>query len=252
MHTPLTIAAAQPMTVACDVARNADTHAGAVRQAGARVVVFPELSLTGYEFAAPPVGADDPRLAPLQAACAASGAVALVGAPVTTADGGERAIGILAIDATGARVVYRKMYLGGDEPSCFAPGGAPAVIEVDGWRLGLGVCRDTGILAHAAVTAALGIDVYAAGVLEFAAAATVPEDRARRIARDHGVWVAIASFAGATGEGYTETAGGSGVWAPDGAELARAGNRPGEIVRTRTARTRSRPRPPPARGRPAH
>jgi predicted amidohydrolase len=227
---PLTVAVAQPVTVACDVAANAAAHAAAVRDVAARVVVFPELSLSGYEFAAPAVAAEDARLAPIVGACRATGALALVGAPVA-AEGDRRAIGILAIDGTRAQVAYRKVHLGGDEPACFAPGEGPAVVEVDGWRLGLAVCRDTGIPAHAAATAALGIHVYVAGVLEHAADAAVPEERARRIAGDHGVWVAFASFAGSTGEGYAETAGGSGIWAPDGRAVVRAGAAPGEVVR---------------------
>ncbi|WP_376768576.1 nitrilase-related carbon-nitrogen hydrolase, partial [Pseudonocardia pini] len=51
----LAVAAAQPACVARDVAANARGHAEAVRAAGARVVVFPELSLTGYELDAPAV-----------------------------------------------------------------------------------------------------------------------------------------------------------------------------------------------------
>jgi predicted amidohydrolase len=85
---PLTVAAAQPPCVSYDVAANAATHAATVRSAGARVVVFPELSLTGYELDAPAIGAEDQRLAPIVDACAETGSLALMGAPV---DGGSRA-----------------------------------------------------------------------------------------------------------------------------------------------------------------
>jgi predicted amidohydrolase len=226
----LTFAVAQPETVAHDVPRNAEAHATAIRTARARVVVFPELSLTGYEFDAEPIGEGDSRLGAIRAACAETGSLALIGAPV--ADPAQRRfIGIVAVDGAGARVAYRKMYLGGAEPECFVAGSDPSVVEVDGWRLGLAVCRDTGIPAHAAATAALGMDVYVAGVLEFAHDAAVPEERARRIAATQHVWVAIASFAGPTGGGYAETAGGSGIWSPDGVAVARAGSEPGDVVR---------------------
>ncbi len=59
MRPPLTIAAAQPACVPGDLAATARAHADAVRAARARVVVFPELSLTGYELAAGPVAPDD-------------------------------------------------------------------------------------------------------------------------------------------------------------------------------------------------
>jgi predicted amidohydrolase len=83
---------------------------------------------------------------------------------------------------------------------------------------------------HAAATVARGADAYLAGVLESADDAAVPEERARRIATTHGVWVAVASFAGATGGGYPRAAGGSGIWSPAGMAVARAGTGIGELV----------------------
>ncbi|AVT31457.1 carbon-nitrogen hydrolase family protein [Plantactinospora sp. BC1] len=230
MREPLTIAVAQPGCLAYDVPANADAHAEAVRAARTRVVVFPEMSLTGYEFDAAPVDADDPRLAPIVAACAETGAVALVGAPVPGRPGGRPQIGVLAVDGDGARVAYRKMWLGGAEPEHFAPGEAPAVVEVAGWRLGLAVCKDTGVPRHAADTAALGIDAYVAGALDSAAQWHVQQERARRVAAAHRVWVAIASFAGRTGGGYTDAAGRSRIWAPDGGVVAEAGPEPGALA----------------------
>ncbi|MBV6696836.1 hypothetical protein KV557_06810 [Kitasatospora aureofaciens] len=76
----LVVAVAQPRCVAYDVAENAVAHAEVVRAARAPVVVFPELSLTGYELDAALVRPEDERLAPIVAACAETGAVALVGA----------------------------------------------------------------------------------------------------------------------------------------------------------------------------
>jgi predicted amidohydrolase len=227
---PLTVVAAQPPCTARDVAANARAHADAVRRAGARVVVFPELSLTGYELDAPALDPADPRLAPLVEACADAGALALAGAPLPLAGGG-RSLGVLAVDGTSARIAYRKMCLGGAEPGHFTPGTEPAVVAVDGWRLGLAICRDTGVPGHAARTAALGIDAYVAGALDTPEDAAVQEDRARRIGRDHGVPVVVASFAGPTGGGYDRTAGRSGIWAADGTLLARCGTGPGETAR---------------------
>ncbi|WP_433370290.1 carbon-nitrogen hydrolase family protein [Actinoplanes sp. CA-142083] len=221
----LIIAVCQPRVTALDVATNATRHAASVRAASARVVVFPEMSLTGYELEAPTVAPDDPRLAPLVEACAATDTVALVGAPVE-----GPYIGMLAIDGDGARVAYRKQHPHSSEER-FLPGPSPEVLEVDGWRLGLAICRDTGIAEHVAETAALGIDAYVAGVVDPPAGEAVAAERARRVNQEYGVWVAVSSFAGPTGGGYAETAGRSGIWAPDGRVEARAGRSPGEIAR---------------------
>ena len=225
----LSIAVAQPACVALDVAANARTHAAAVRAARTRVVVFPELSLTGYELEAPPLDPADPRLEPLVEACAAKGSVALAGAPI---DGPY--IAMLRVDGSGVTVAYRKQNPDASEP--FLPGPAPEVLELDGWRLGLGICRDTGLPGHAAATAALGIDAYLAGLVDRPEDDVVQAERARRIATEHGIWVAFASFAGPTGSGFPQTAGRSGIWSPDGTVLVRAGRAPGEMARATLTR----------------
>ena len=229
MRAALTIAATQPLCTPHDVAANAREHATAVRSARARLVLFPELSLTGYELDAATVAAEDPRLAPLVAACAETGAVALAGAPVDGAAGRPH-IAMLAIDGGGARVVYRKMWLGSDEVERFAPGEHPASLALDGWSLGLAICRDTGVPQHQRDTCALGVDAYLAGVLDDADDVEHVHAKARRIAVERGVWVAFASFAGATGGGYERAAGCSGIWRPDGSAAARAGAQVGALA----------------------
>ncbi|MDH3293958.1 MAG: carbon-nitrogen hydrolase family protein [Acidimicrobiia bacterium] len=225
----LSLAVAQPVTISHDVVANVGAHSAIVEAAEADLVVFPELSLTGYHFDAEPIPADDPRLWPLVDACRRSRTTALVGAPV--ADGELRHIAVLAVDPGGASVVYRKMYLGDDEVAHFAPGPGPSALDVNGWRIGLAVCKDTGVEAQVAATAALGIDVYAAGALEHAADADVQPFRARRIIDAHRVWVALACFAGSTGEGFASASGGSSIWRPDGSQAASAGPEPGAIAR---------------------
>jgi predicted amidohydrolase len=195
MREPLTIAVAQPPCVPYEVAVNAVTHAATVRSAGSRVVVFPELSLTGYELDAPAITVDDPRLVPIVEACTEAGSLALVGAPVH-GEAGRSHIAMLAVDGTGITVAYHKLWLSTTESKRFTPGSKPAALEVDGWRLGLAICKDTGVPQHAADTAALGIDAYVAATLKSADEAALQAERARRVATDHDVWVAVSSFAG--------------------------------------------------------
>ena len=232
----LVIAVCQPPVHPLDVAANAARHAAAVRAAAARVVVFPELSLTGYDMDAPLLAPDDPRLRPLIDACAATDTVALAGAPVAGPH-----IATLLIDGDGARVVYRKLYPHPAMEARFRPGPEPTVIEIDGWRLGLGICRDTGIAEHAEATAALGMDAYVAGLVEGADDAAVPAERARRVSTAYGVWVAFASAAGATGPTYPASPGNSGIWQPDGTVAARTGRAVGEIARATLTSSRLAP-----------
>jgi predicted amidohydrolase len=137
---------------------------------------------------------------------------------------------MLRVTGAGADLVYRKSYLGGDEPARFAPGDRPVAIDVDGWRVGLGICKDTGVEQHVADTAALAPDLYAAGLVHLPEELAIQDERGVRIARTTGAHVAFASFAGPTGGGFDRTAGVSSIWAPDGTPLARAGAEPGEFV----------------------
>jgi predicted amidohydrolase len=230
MRDPLTIAVAQPVCHPGDVAANAVAHAAAIRAAGARLVVFPELSLTGYELDAPVVTPDDARLAPIVDACRETGSVALVGAPVDGRSDRDN-IAMLAVDGTGARVAYRKIWLGTTETGRFCAGTEPAVLELDGWRLGLAICKDAGVPQHWADTVALGIDAYVAGSVKTVDEGKLQDERAMRVATEHGVWVAVASGAGTNGGEYDPAAGRSGIWAADGSVVTQAGVEPGEVVR---------------------
>lgn len=235
MADELTVGVAQPVVQTADLAANAARHAEAVVAAGVRVLVFPELSLTGYDLTAPAVDLADTRLSPLDVACARTGTLALVGAPVQ-GPGGELHIAIVAVGAAGddqrarPRVVYRKAHLGDAERERFAPGDGPAVIAVDGWRVGLGICKDTGMAEHVEGIAALGIDLYVAGLVDHAVDQPEQDRRAQWIARATGAPVALASFAGPTAGGYDETAAESSIWSAGGERLATAGAAPGSLA----------------------
>ncbi|MGW1211177.1 carbon-nitrogen hydrolase family protein [Streptomyces sp. NPDC002499] len=245
MPGPLTVAVAQPACVDLDVAANAAAHARVIEGAGARLVVFPELSLTGYDLTAPSVAPDDVRLDPVVSACRGTGATALIGAPVRAEDGREH-IATLAVTGEGATVAYRKAWLHGKEFDRFTPGERPEVMVLDGWRLGLAICFDAAVPQHAADTAALGMDAYVASTLYGAS----PDAQARRDghmrdrAAAHGIWVVLSTAAGPSGE-FAETSGGSGVWAPGGDVLVQAGARAGDVVVATLTRSSTRRGTPP-------
>ena len=145
----LRIALAQINATVGDIAGNAqrirDGLIGA-RAAGAELVLFPELALTGY----PPEDLllkehflRDARAALEDLATAADGIVAIVGVP----ERAEDVFNAAAVLADG-RVAgfYRKWYLPNygvfDEQRYFQSGAAGALIELGGHRIGLTVCED--------------------------------------------------------------------------------------------------------------
>jgi predicted amidohydrolase len=236
MHLePLTVAAAQPDLRPGDLAFNARAHAEAVRSAEARLVVFPELSLSSYAMAAPSVAVDDPALEWIVEACAETGSVALAGAPLR--EGGAEFIAMLRIDGSGVAVAYRKMHPDEEEARRFRAACDPVVLELDGWRLGLAICRDTMMFEHAPATAEFakrsgigGIDAYVAGSLYTPQGLVRRDKRMPQLARGYGMWVVQACFAG-PGSDYPDAVGNSAVWAPDGTIAARADEQPGRIVK---------------------
>jgi predicted amidohydrolase len=122
------------------------------------------------------------------------------------------------------------MSLGQEEARHFEAGHAPACIEVSGRRVGIGVCKDTRIENHLDRTAALGIDLYVAGLVHAPDELAELDARARTIAAAYDLPVAFAGFAGPTGGGYAQTCGGSGVWDSTGTVVAQLGPEPGTVA----------------------
>jgi 5-aminopentanamidase len=235
------VAAAQLQAVPGDVAANVAAHVrliGEAAAAGARVVVFPELSLTGYEPERVRdddtlwLTVDDERLGAVRDACRTQQIHAVVGAPVR--DGERRVLAALVVGDGGDIVeMYAKIHLDGLESTVFTAGEEHVVVDVDGHRLGLGVCADAGVPEHAARVAALGAEAYLVG-------AVFPEGRMERLedqmssrSRENGMWVVLGSAVGAGGP-YVGI-GGSGVWGPDGRAIVQLGDEPAGIAVTELA-----------------
>ena len=227
------IALAQTAVRDRDVEGNVDRHVrsvAAAAAAGARLVVFPELSLTGYlpaAVAAEPalsLALDDPRLLPLREECRSRSITAVVGAPTAHDDGhgGGHRLSALVIDEQGAVGVYDKRNLFEQERAVFAAGHGAHVLELEGRRLALGVCFDLSDEAQAAEAGAA--DAWLLGVLLSPGGYGSDVDRAVEVARRHRVPVVLVNHAGPTG-GWT-AAGGSGSWWPGG-ESVLAGPRAG-------------------------
>ncbi|MFC8450929.1 carbon-nitrogen hydrolase family protein [Kitasatospora sp. NPDC057223] len=236
---PLRIAAAQAEVTAGDVPANAATAAALIREAaaaGARLVVFAEKFLSGYEPAliqADParhaVQPGDPRLAPIAQACRESATAAVVGAAVQDEAGALRVSALVFGPDGRLSTRYDKQYLFKTEQAVYLPGTSGCTIELDGWRLGLGVCYDSGFPEHARAAALDGCHAYLVGAL-FSVGHGHHESRTWFPARalDNTVYTLLANHIGRTGGWHT--CGASAVWAPDGRLLAEAGEDGRELV----------------------
>ena len=134
------VAVCQLRPVPGDVRGNADAAVRAIGDADADLVVFPEMFLTGY--ACPDADGASEALERICGAASASGAVAVVGAPMM--DGGR--LYNCAVACSDSMTVYRKIHLPSfgpfSEGDAFSPGSEPAVFRCSGMRVGLSVCYD--------------------------------------------------------------------------------------------------------------
>ena len=233
-----TIAAAQTVPVRGDVPANTEHHIRLARAAAAEgvdVLVFPELSLTGYELDIAPDLAftlDDPRLDPLAELARTHAVTLVVGAPVRL--DASLHIGALVLSPDGVADVHTKRHLGAFPPtanpggpvppperSVFAPGDREPLIDVRGRTAALAICADTGRPAHAAAAAARGANAYLAGMFVIPADHDAEAANLAGIASRHAMLVAMANHAGPTGG--LPSAGRSAIWSESGELLVRLG-----------------------------
>ncbi|MGE8149766.1 carbon-nitrogen hydrolase family protein [Pseudomonas vancouverensis] len=223
---PLIIAAAQSTAIAGDLAGNIARHQHFMKSAaeqGVELLVFPELSLTGYERELAgelAVSPHDSVLQPLRDVARETGVTAVVGMPIRRSDDAPVLIGALVLAADGSLAVYSKRHLHPGEEVAFAPGngGDPLIIGSD--TVALAVCADFSHASHAAAAATSGANVYAAGVLITPNGYAADTALLQGYAVEHGMVVLMANHGGVTG-GWA-SAGGSAIWAPDGSLIAQA------------------------------
>ncbi|WP_150238910.1 carbon-nitrogen hydrolase family protein [Nocardiopsis quinghaiensis] len=203
-------------------------RAAAAAGAGARLLVGPEMSLTGYNLgpgalAALAEPADGP-LGEAVAAIAADTGVAIVHGFPERADGTVYN-SVQLVDATGTRLAtYRKTHLFGDLDRGAFTAGADPVVQADlgGVRVGLLVCYDVefpeAVRAHALAGTELLV-VPTALMLPFT---EVPERIVPVRALENQLHLAYVNRCDT--EGNLRYAGRSVLLAPDGSETLRAGS----------------------------
>ncbi|MGP3131648.1 carbon-nitrogen hydrolase family protein [Serratia marcescens] len=233
-----TLAAAQYPASAADIASNLERHLEFIAQAAkqqVQLLVFPELSLSGYELAnaaelALTLG--DPRLQPLSAAAQSRQMTIIVGAPLHS--GQALHIAALIFHPNGTVAVYTKQHLHGAEQQFFSPGEGGTLLEIQQQHIALAICADTSEPGHASAAARAGAQIYAAGVLVSEAGYAKDSAALADYARRYGMVTLMANHAAPTG-GWIP-AGRSAIWNEAGALLVAApDDAPGLIIAGKTS-----------------
>jgi predicted amidohydrolase len=239
------IAAAQTIPVPGGVEGNVAQHLRLVHTAAeerAQILVFPELSLTGYELALADdlaFSERDPRLAPFLEAASSCSMILVVGAPIRIDS--RLHIGAFIVFPDRSVEIYTKHHLGGfsaraarggvvppAESTVFHPGDRNPLVRFGGNTAAVAVCADIGRPSHPQAAAARGARTYLASVF------IIPSDfegdtaKLRAYAARHTMAVLMANFGGSSGGLASD--GRSAIWSETGELLAQLAPVGGGVV----------------------
>lgn len=233
------IAVAQTCPIAGMVDANLDEHIRLARLAageGTKIVVFPELSLIGYELAmADPLAFSetDARLSPLLDETAALGITLIVGAPVRIDS--SLHIGAFILSPDCKTLLYTKHRLGTFPPSAvcdscdgrvpppeatvFQPGDRNPLLDFNGHVSAVAVCADIGDPTHAERASQRGADCYLASMFVIPSDFSSEVAKLGRYAHQYRMMTALANFGSSSGG--LRSAGCSSIWSERGELLVR-------------------------------
>ncbi len=212
------ITAVQFRPVAGDFEANLATHAAMVGRAvaaDARLVLFPELSLTSYE---PSLGArmarevDRTRLAELQVLADQHDVVIMAGLPAPA--GAGTTISMVILQAGKPVTMYAKQLLHQDEMPWFVAGQGQVVVPLGQHVAAPAICYESVQAVHSDGVAALGADIYLASAAKSAQAVAAAFGHYSTAARQHGMTVLFANALGPSDDFIS--AGQSAVWDASG------------------------------------
>ena len=206
------IAVAQLAITVGEPDANREAAAAAVAEAaaaGARLVVLPELSDSGYVFgdaATPPAAeaaglaapADDNATLRQWRSLAAAHRLLIAGGFCELGADGRLYNSAALVDSAGTRAVYRKTHLWDKEKLVFTPGDAsPPVVDTELGRIALMICYDLEFPEWVRLAALDGADLIAAPVNWPAVTAPARERpaeviKAQAAAATNGIFVAVA------------------------------------------------------------
>ncbi len=219
------LCAAQLASEIGSIDKNVHKHLALIDAAIARsadLIVFPELSLTGYEpKLADAMASDlcDPRLDVFQERADAAQITIGVGLPTRSPQGVQ--ISIIVFRPRASRLAYAKQQLHADELPYFVAGREQLILSLSGHRCAPAICYESLQASHAEVAAANGADIYLASVAKPQRNVLKAYEHYPQVAQRLGMSVLMANAIG-TCDGFV-SAGQSTIWNRSGERIAQLG-----------------------------
>jgi predicted amidohydrolase len=211
---PMKIGVAQTMPVTGDIAGNIEYHKTFIELAasnGAAMIIFPELSLTGYEPSlAKQLATDitDSRFDPFQQLSDSKQIIIGVGVPTKSPAGIH--ITMVLFQPNKTPLANSKKYLHADEEPFFSCGHNLSGLIINDIPVALAICYEISVPEHAEHAAQDGAHVYIASVAKTATGVEKSFTRLSEIAGKYGMTVLMSNSVGMCEDG--ECAGRSAIW----------------------------------------
>ncbi|BGP23618.1 hypothetical protein JCM10295v2_002519 [Rhodotorula toruloides] len=223
------------------VADNLAKHLRFIRLAAAnhvQLLVFPELSLTGYSVEPSDEAIfqiTDSRLDELHEACCETCVTACVGVPLRTSRNDGIHIASIVMRPDGRRHAHMKRFLDPSETASFIPGPSGPLLEfphsnTHTEHVALAICADTSNPLHALSASRAGATLYAGGSIISSTSYADELSRLAAYAKEYGMAVLLANHADGRGTGGYEAKGGSALWDEKGEVIVRADESKDEVL----------------------
>lgn len=219
----MNVCVAQTRPVTGDIEKNISHHErliGLAVDSSAELIVFPELSLTGYE---PSLGkqlaidTDDRRLDVFQVMSDEAGVVVGVGAPIQR--NGDICISLILFQPRQLRRIYSKKYLHPDEQPFFASGQSFPALQVKETNVAFAICYELSIAQHREDAINNGGEVYVASVAKPESGLKTASETLSDFAAKHQIPVLLSNSVGPCDNFVS--CGKSSVWDSTGAMVGR-------------------------------
>ncbi|HSJ68571.1 MAG TPA: carbon-nitrogen hydrolase family protein [Anditalea sp.] len=201
-----------------DIPQNIDNHLELIKLSlphSPELIVFPELSITGYDYeAAQNLATDlnDSRFAIFQNWSDLNSVIIGIGVPIK--DDKKTCISMILFQPNKPRHLYSKKYLHPDEEPYFSPGKTTVGLIGKDLKVALAICYEISVLAHVKNVNKCGAKVYLASVAKFENGIDKALNRLSDIGNEYSMVVLMANSVGKCGENIC--AGRSSIWDNNG------------------------------------
>lgn len=212
------LAVAQTRPVKGNIEKNIEVHKRLIERVasyGADLIVFPELSLTGYEPALAKqlaTNQDDKRLDVFQYLSDEKKMLIAIGVPTKGFNGIY--ISMIIFQPNQKHQIYSKQQLHADELPFFVPGTNDLMLSIGNKKIAPAICYESLLRPHSKAAADNGANVYLASVAKSANGINKAFTHYPKVARSHSMLVLMSNCVGSCDD--FEAVGQSAIWNEQG------------------------------------